>query len=112
MFCQDNDPVREFCRLHFVYHLLEIKQCVRAPWVNGVRNPSTTAAEAVAAAEGAVPDAKIPVIRIPENTKNAAKRLFLHALLLDSRFSVNDNVLPVVLPDCFPGTLVAEVLIS
>ena len=98
--------------MHFVYHLLEIKQCVSGSVGDGVRNPSTTEAEAVAAARGAVPDAKIPVIRIQENTKNAAKRPFLHALLLDSRFSVNDNVLPVVLPECFPGTLVAEVLIS
>jgi hypothetical protein len=33
VFSQDSDPVREFCGLHFVYHLLEIKQCVKAPWV-------------------------------------------------------------------------------
>lgn len=46
MLGQDGYAVREFRRLHFVYHLLE--QCIRAPWVNGVRNPSTTAAEAVA----------------------------------------------------------------
>ena len=48
MLGQDGYAVREFRRLHFVYHLLETKQCLRAPWVNGVRNPSTTAAEAVA----------------------------------------------------------------
>lgn len=36
--------------MYFVNHLLEIKQCVKAPWVNGVENPSTTGAEAVAAA--------------------------------------------------------------
>lgn len=29
VFSQDSDPVREFCRLHFVYHLLEIEQCVK-----------------------------------------------------------------------------------
>ena len=36
--------------MHFVDHLLEIKQGVKSSVVNGVRNPSTTGAEAVASA--------------------------------------------------------------
>ncbi len=74
----------------------------RAPWVNGVRNPSTTRAEAVA--------------RTPfglKTIKNAAKCPYLPHPLLDSPFPVNDNISPVVLPVRFPGTLVvAEVLIT
>jgi len=72
---------------------------LRAPWVNGVKNPSTTGAEAVASrAVG------------PESIKNAAKRPYLPHLLLDRHSVVNDNNSPVVLPVRFPGTLVvAEV---
>ena len=75
---------------------------LRAPWVNGVRNPSTTGAEAVASrGVGA------------KTVKNAAKRPYLPHLLLDSPAPVNDNISPVVLPVRFPGTLVvAEVLNS
>jgi hypothetical protein len=45
--------------------------------------------------------------------KKAAKCPYLPHLLLDSPSAVDDNISPVVLPVCFPGTLVvAEVLIS
>jgi hypothetical protein len=75
---------------------------LRAPWVNGVRNPSTTGTEAVAS-RGWHPD----------SVKNVAKRPDLAHLLLDSPSIVNDNISPVVLPVRFPGTLVvAEVLNS
>ena len=88
--------------MYFVDHLLEFNSALRAPWVNGVENPSTSGAEAVAS-RGAG----------PESIKNAAKRLYLPHLLLDSTSVVNDNNSPVVLPVRFPGTLVvAEVLNS
>src|SRR5687767_9319285 len=75
---------------------------LRAPWVNGVRNPSTTGAEAVATGGWHL-----------DSIKNAAKRPYLLHLLLDSVPVVNDNISPVVLPVRFPGTLVvAEVLNS
>lgn len=38
--------------MYFVNHLLDSNSALRAPWVNGVENPSTTRAEAVAAASG------------------------------------------------------------
>ena len=48
----------------------------------------------------------------PKTIKNEAKCPYLRRLLLDSPSPVDDNVSPVVLPVGFPGTLVAEVLIS
>jgi hypothetical protein len=75
------------------------KRALRAPWVNGVRNPSTTRAEAVASRGWRL-----------KSLKNAAKLPYLPHLLLDSPVVVNDNISPVVLPVRFPGTLVvAEV---
>lgn len=88
--------------MHFVDHLLEIKQGVKSSVGEWVRNPSTTGAEAVAS-KG----------RRLKSRKNAAKRPYLLHLLLDSTLAVNDNISPVVLPIRFPGTLVvAEVLNS
>jgi hypothetical protein len=70
---------------------------LKAPWVNGVRNPSTSGAEAVAG--GGL---------WSKTTKNAAKWPYLHRPLLDSTVTVNDNNSPVVLPVRLPGTLVVS----
>ena len=74
-----------------------LNSVLRAPWVNGVRNPSTTNAEAVANREAG-----------SKTIKNAAKWLYLRLPLLDSPVTVNDNNSPVVLPVRFPGTLVVS----